>query len=122
MKRDYLFIRELLLKMESNDNYYITNTYVESDYIPSTPDPLVVEWYHLQLLCDVGYVQQAGTHYRMTSEGHDFLEAIRDDGIWGKTNAAIDRARLIDIPIDLFYAIAVSKLKEIIFKTSGIEL
>ena len=42
--------------------------------------------YHLQLLCDAGLMAQVGqAGFRMTNQGHDYLDAIRDDGIWRKT-------------------------------------
>ena len=51
------------------------------------------EYYHIQLLCDVGYLVQEGDNknsgYRLTSQGHDFIEAINDEGIWKKTKEAV---------------------------------
>lgn len=79
MKRDNDYLRELLFEFErSNDDYLkcILNTYGKSD-------EQMKEYYHVQLLCDDGCVYQVGDHtYRLTSQGHDFIESIRDKGIW----------------------------------------
>ena len=33
--------------------------------------------------------QVSDSAYRLTSQGHDFIEAIRDKGIWEKTKEAV---------------------------------
>ena len=66
--------------------------------------------YHIELLADAGFVVKSSEHIdppgrggsirhgrrivrsfalRVTNSGHDFLDAIRDDGIWNKTKQAV---------------------------------
>ena len=48
------------------------------------------EHYHVQLACDAGLMSQVSRDaYRLTAQGHDFIEAISDESIWEKTKKAI---------------------------------
>ena len=39
---------------------------------------------------DAGYItEESNEVYRLTSQGHDFIESIRDEGIWNKTKAMV---------------------------------
>ena len=85
MKRDNEFLRELLFKIESADDdlYYV----LDETGMPSQERK---EHYHVQLLCDEGYMMQINREaYRLTSEGHNFIAAIRDNGIWENTKKAV---------------------------------
>jgi hypothetical protein len=60
-------------------------------------DPAAV-YYHVTLLADSPYViaeySSRGhiSHYRLSWEGHEFLEAIRDDTRWNQLKAAANKA------------------------------
>lgn len=48
---------------------------------------------HAILLCDAGFFHEVDSGiFRLTNQGHDYLAAIRDDGIWQKTKEAASSA------------------------------
>jgi len=88
MTRDMDLIRELLLAVEA-----FPTGYGEALVIVGRSETEV--GYHLKLLLEAGYIEghDVATHghdgprvlpSRMTWEGHDFLDAIRDEGVWKK--------------------------------------
>lgn len=85
MQRDDEFIRDFLFGIEKLNDFLVV--------IPQFPDPDPderKEMYHVELLCDAGYIIQIGNAgYQLTSQGHDFISSIRDDDIWNKTKAAV---------------------------------
>ena len=85
MKRDDDFLRELLFKIEERENGF--------DYVRTMgEDSKKLD--HLRLLCDQGYIcEESANVYRLRSQGHDYIEAIRDDGIWAKTKDAVAKAK-----------------------------
>lgn len=75
MKRDPELLRSLLFEMESS--------HAHISVIPMGGS--AEKYYHSLLLCDEGLVEQTGqASFRLTSSGHDFLDAIRDDSRWQK--------------------------------------
>jgi len=82
MKRDDEYIREMLFEAEESSSY---------QYLASKPyddsDEDKKRHYHAELLCDAGFFVRLNPEgvYRMTSQGHDYLDAIRDETIWNKT-------------------------------------
>ena len=41
--------------------------------------------YHVNLICDAGFMTQiSNSGFRMTNQGHDYLDAIRSDTIWAR--------------------------------------
>lgn len=83
MKRDDDFIRSLLLKMEESED----SDYVAALTLDSSPEE-EREYFHLQLLSDAGYVLETGRNggvFRLTNQGCDYLNTIRDSEIWNKT-------------------------------------
>ena len=85
MKRDDDLMRDLLLEFEQQDDWLLL--------LPQTLDMSQAERErigHVYLLCDAGLVSPYGKHtYRITNDGHDFLEAIRDEGLWQKTKDTV---------------------------------
>ena len=117
MKRDNEYLRELLFKIESTDD--------DLFFVPLTlgmaPEERK-EHYHVQLLCDEGYMTQINDHaYRLTSEGHDFIGAIRDDGIWENTKKAVAETGG-NATIEMLKSIALGLLKTKISKHTGIDV
>jgi hypothetical protein len=89
MKRDNDYIRELLLTIESDPQFDGTRQVQPGP--PSEPgrsyDDLA---YHLTLLIEAGFVVGQPTMQmpfvsRLTWEGHEFLDDIRDPDVWSKT-------------------------------------
>ena len=80
MQRDPDCMRDLLLRMEQDPS-------------PVWLSPLTLgsdgkEHHHLQLLCDEGFVEQVNdSAYRLTSAGHDFIQATKNPTAWGQIKA-----------------------------------
>jgi hypothetical protein len=89
MKRDLDLIREILLHIESGEQYdgtreFYYSTPEDMGLSGGTPEEFV---YHCTLLIEDGYIDGAATIVnivvrRLTSRGHDFLDDIRDAGVW----------------------------------------
>ena len=90
MKRDLDLIRKILLKIEdSNVDEALTNIQIEGHEHDETA-------YHISLLKSAGFIEgeilyeigsvvpSAYMIFGMTWEGHDFLDACRNEGIWVK--------------------------------------
>jgi hypothetical protein len=87
MKRDMDLCREVLRRLEEHpepENYFPLNIDNRSDEEVS---------YHVRLLHQAGLIDGENTTSRdgfgwhafnLTWEGHEFLEAARDDGLWKK--------------------------------------
>jgi len=93
MKRDMELIRKILLHVEAIDSIGGAKPVAIDGY---TADAI---FHHTRLLLDQGYLRERGgisftthgvhaTGGAMTYEGHDFLDAARNDTIWRK---ALDR-------------------------------
>lgn len=93
MKRDMDLVRQLLLEMEGHDDYEVSVTEVG---LLGTDRPRIIG--HLKLLADGGYVEMTRTNtpsgrplttgWRLTWQGHEFLDQVRDPEIWRQTKAA----------------------------------
>jgi hypothetical protein len=94
MKRNLKLVRGLLLKVEAlTDRYgaqYVVhagdNEIAVEDF---TPDQVS---YHMDLTADAGFLQcSPGANHWMVSgltwQGHEFPDAVRDDGTWKNTKA-----------------------------------
>lgn len=76
MRRDDDLIRELLFEAEAS----------EDPLFGPFDDEDEKRYEHARLLCDAGLFQQVQSGvFRMTNQGHDYLAAIRSEGIWKKT-------------------------------------
>ena len=130
MKRDMDTIRSLLLKLEGlNQNAYRTLL------INGGKPELAIEGassekldYHLSLMREKGLIEpfEGGTmdgsiyFRRLTWEGHDFLDAIRDDEIWRKTKLGAEQAG--GWTFDLVKDLAEGFIKTQIKKYTDVEL
>ncbi len=84
MKRDMQLIRAILLDVERKAD---GRTFVEVHYPEVAPD---VVHYHIRLLQEAGLVEAVLTRQmaqvgRLTWEGHEFLDNIRNDAVWRAT-------------------------------------
>lgn len=94
MKRDMELIRKILFKIEDTvDNVAEYNLEIEG----YTLDQVA---YHCSILHEGGYIHAYKGNYagdglysfgvgRLTWEGHEFLDKIREDTIWSKTKDTI---------------------------------
>ena len=105
MERDDDFLRELLFKIEETENGfpYVRTMGEDSKKLG-----------HLELLCDKRLIcQRSPNVYRLTSDGDDFIEAIRDDGIWKKTKDTVANVAKNggQVTLEILKTIAIDSLK-----------
>ncbi|MCY4489730.1 MAG: DUF2513 domain-containing protein [Deltaproteobacteria bacterium] len=106
MKRDPELLRALLVEMESS---YSPTTVV-------TIDRSAEDWHHFQLLCDEGLVDEIGqATFRLTSSGHDFLDAIRDESRWQKVMGRVQQTGG-DWTLGILKELALQFLKETVLR------
>jgi hypothetical protein len=94
MKRDMELVRKILFEIEETvDNTAEYNLTIEGYIMEQVA-------YHCALLFEGGYIHDYEGQYcsgelyafgvgRLTWEGHDFLDKIREDTIWNKTKDTI---------------------------------
>ena len=95
MKRDPDLVRNILLALENN---------ASSNDAITAKKMMIDGWnedeinYHLLLLVEAGYIRVKDSSSdnrtivfvtRLTWEGHEFLDAARDDGRWEKAKSAV---------------------------------
>ena len=95
MKRDMDLIRAILLKIEEQGS----PTLAKPPTIEGADAPSVAE--HLRLLYEAGLIDAAEHRrlagaplyldMRLTWEGHEFLENVRDPQVWSNTKAAAQK-------------------------------
>ena len=95
MKRDADLIRQLLLAIEHQSEPFETKDVSILDYDAAQTA------YHAALVADTGFIEgtevstMGGPNFhvrRMTSAGHDFLEAVRDPAVWQAVGERISAA------------------------------
>ena len=80
MKRDMDLIREILLWMEGEGN----GAFLPTEFPPLANPQVLME--HLQILKSGGLLETAGKFgVRISWEGHEFVDKVRDPEIWQKT-------------------------------------
>lgn len=98
MKRDFDFIRELLLRIEGGEVSFVTLSNEVAQTLGVVPDKPLADGeaekleFHLHLLEQAGFIEvrfrNMGGHVilkGLTWQGFDFLDAIRDPEVWKKT-------------------------------------
>jgi hypothetical protein len=94
MRRDMNLIREMMLELEQNSelNGRVSFDATASDLFPNIKRDDDTLTYHLLQIFDEGwvdgeYVEVSGDFIikRITADGHDFIDAIRELGTWEKT-------------------------------------
>lgn len=116
MKRDLNLVREIMLLIENNDDRRELN-------IPEEWDREVVA-YHLKLLDQAGYVKNS-TRWAdnkpflliatLTWDGHEFLDSVKNSGIWNETKESIKKKglELGSVPLDIVKDVAVIHIKSL---------
>lgn len=116
MKRDDDYIRELLFEAEASDQPYLLAVLAMS---PSEAD--LKRHMHAIWLSDAGFFQEVNKGvFRITNQGHDYLAAIRDDGVWQKTKAAASTAG--GVGLGVMKDIAVAYVRQELSDRLGIAL
>jgi Hypothetical protein (DUF2513) len=116
MKRDDDYIRDLLFEAEASDKPYLLAVLVMS---PSEAD--LKRHMHAVWLSDAGFFQEVNKGvFRITNQGHDYLAAIRDDGVWQKTKTAASTAG--GVGLGVMKDIAVAYVRQELSDRLGIAL
>ncbi|MDJ0993118.1 MAG: DUF2513 domain-containing protein [Dinoroseobacter sp.] len=117
MQRDDDYIRSLLFEFVEQEDWLILVT----DTLSSNKEDRKRR-YHVLLLCDAGLMTQVGNStFRLTSQGHDFVSALQDEGIWQKTKDAVAKTGG-NATITIIQQLAVGYLKKKIETQTGVEL
>lgn len=80
MKRDDELLRKLMLEIEADPEPLVLY-----DSSLNSGHEARLEYYHLRLLADDGFLEETGRHggiFRITSAGHDFIGMMNDEGMW----------------------------------------
>lgn len=113
MKRDLSLSRDILLELELSENWTFQ--------VEANSDDNIESQYHLELLKDAGFLEVMGKYsYRMTSKGHDFLDATRDDIVWSKTKTGA--AKVGGMTLGMMKDLALAYVKQEAAEKLGIQL
>lgn len=120
MKRDMDVVREILLEVESRDDGRAA--------VFDFDENALVKREHLRMLIEAGLLQEVGqtrsaARYKvqLSWKGHDYLDAIRDEGIWSKTKAAVAETGG-SATLEIVKSLALGYLKSKIERHTGITL
>lgn len=87
MKLDYDLIRNLLIEIEDISDGQI-NYFPQYFYNKFSNLPENTVWYHLKYLSDINFIECSSSLVviDISPYGRDYLNSIRDENIWNKTN------------------------------------
>lgn len=130
MRRDMELIRVIMLKLEDWDKppgYLLTSPDIGKFFSIEGYTPEQVT-YHYKLIVDKGWIDTGGFPARygffyfraLTSEGHDFVDSVRDEAIWAMTRDGAKKAGAFTL--ELLGQLAKGFAKKQIEKHTGIEL
>lgn len=119
MRRDMDLARRILQAVEASDAD--PREWVELDFVDEYPKNVVS--YHVHLLTDAGLIEAHKAYTlgpdgynwlpkHLTSSGHDFLEAARNEEIWAASKQQLEKVGVASLTIlkDLLIQIAKQKL------------
>ena len=117
MKRDLDLVRKILLAVESDpryDGHHLLAPDISSE-VGISERPIQEISYHLELLIKEGYLEgNTGplrpTISKLTWKGHEFLDDIRDDGIWAKAKQRV--SGLQSVAFSVLAEIAKAEIKK----------
>jgi len=118
MVRNWDTVRAILLKLEAVETAHTVLTFDQVDGI----DPQEVG-YHMMLMKDAGLIEAnilksssgdgaiaTALAKKLTWEGHDFLDKIRDPSMWGKIKATV-KEKGLSLTFDAIKAAAAVLIK-----------
>jgi len=124
VKRDMDLIRALLLRIEEHDIVVYISDLKGAPSLQDFEDDVLI--YHLDLMEEAGLINGKRTSglstvgpwivQRLTWEGHEFLDTVRDPDIWKKTKNGASKAGSWSIGIlkDIGTAYAKQKAQELL--------
>jgi len=122
MKRDMELLREILLYCEEKRPPGDAISISDTDFLDRDRDTLRA---HVELLREQGWVEITSTKNslairRITYDGCDFLDAVRDPEIWKQTKEGATAAG--GFTLDLLKSLAKGYVRKKISDQTGIEL
>lgn len=126
MKRDMDLVREILLATEASETD--PRAWVDIELEGRQKNEVS---YHVQLLGEAGMLvvqdlQAIGPNgyrfkpKRLTWDGHEFLDTIRDEEIWRKTKGGVEKVG--GFSLDIISALAKGFIKEQVKQKTGLEI
>ncbi len=116
MKRNDDVLRQILFEIESQEDWVF--------HLPqfiSMPKDDRLKYGHICLLCDAGFVAEVGNGtFRLTNDGHDYLDAIRSDTIWNNTKNGASKVG--GMTLEMMRDLAIAYLKQEAAEKLGIQL
>lgn len=124
MKRDMELVRKILFKIEEIvDNVVEYNIKIEG----YTMEQIA---YHCSILYEGGYISDYKAQYadggicsfgvcRLTWEGHDFLDKIREDTVWNKTKETI-KIKGLPLVFDIVKSVSTGIIDRIVKSAMGV--
>ncbi len=104
-RRDDDYLRKLLINFEESDDYQ----FIVGGVVGLSPEEAKEE-YHVLLACDAGLMlEQGDSVFRLTSQGHDYIAAIRSDTIWKKTKDGAEKVGGVTLAVMKDIAVAYAK-------------
>lgn len=110
--RDLGYVRQLLLEMEAEGDYALRVL---------TADVSEKEMNHILIMADAGLLSNAGKYgCRISWQGYDYLDAVRDEENWRKTQAALKK--IGGGTFEIAKELAVAYMKQTAKEKLGIDL
>jgi hypothetical protein len=114
MKRDMELIRRILQHVEDSPDH---DDYVGLNIPERTQAELV---YHVTILAEANFLKLQGVAsdfeplfwVRLTNDGHDFLDAVRSETVWGEVKDKI-REYGGNVPLEVLKALAIQFAKNL---------
>jgi hypothetical protein len=119
MQRDMDLVRDLLLRIDADNEMngqreFMFETPEELGFSGRSVEELA---YHIELLIEAGFVKgqislgmPLHVISKLTWNGHEFLDNIRDEGIWGKTKKRL--SGLSSVGLSVVAEIAKAEIKK----------
>ena len=109
MKRDLDLIRTILLRLEASK---------EKVSDPTPPEDCDSEWfgYHLEILEEAGFIKildsstYDATDYRLTWDGYEYLDAVRDGNVWSKVKKKY-AGRIESVPVAVITELTMAAIR-----------
>lgn len=126
MKLDKDLVREILLAIEADT----TDPKKGIDLKIEKLSPQIIS-YHVELLTEAGFLVSRDHAYlfesvsiwrpaRLTYKGHEFIETLRDEEVWGRTRKGAEKVG--SAGLGLLFEFGKAYLKEVVKERTGIDL
>ena len=114
MKRDMDLVREILIYVEENAN---DRSFLHAPQVKDGAEVSENEMnYHIKLLSEANLIHTKKTYsgwliYSLTWEGHDFLDAAKNEGVWKRVQKTVSE-KGGSLPFDVVKALTIQFARE----------